>query len=457
MIQQVEIGDLYVPLLDWSLREPFVLFEGPRGTGKTRAILTALMCRALSMPKSRWLIARSTRTRLTDTVLATLEEQVFPAFGIPVPGGAGRNNRHDYVLPNGSVFLAQGLDDPQRTQSAEFAGMYVAEAVELPLIEQVTALAGSMRQHVPGLPFHQCIVDCNPGPPAHWLNQTAEEVPKNWRRVTEPAHWHRLLEHAKRPAPAGRWKRVITRHADNPHFFDVRRWEWTAAGRAYLETLGYLTGHLKRRWLDGEWVSAEGTVFPEFDEDKHVCPPFKIPDHWPIYVGWDPGYDHPTAILWLAISDNETVYVFDEIYEGGKSVAEHCKAVHARNAERTVLRYYGDPQHAFSKTAQSPKSIASQAKECGIAMSQWPRSTDKEAMVNRVRQRLIDGKLKVLSTCRNTIAEFQTWAYKRTAKGELPPGDDAYEDANNHAMDVICGLCSAGLKHARGGVTVVEG
>lgn len=49
-------------------------------------------------------------------------------------------------------------------------------------------------------------------------------------------------------------------------------------------------------------------------------------------------------------------------------------------------------------------------------------------------------KLQVFSTCPNTISEFQSWSYKRTAKGELPPGEDKFEDSNNHAMDVVKGI-----------------
>ncbi len=61
-------------------------------------------------------------------------------------------------------------------------------------------------------------------------------------------------------------------------------------------------------------------------------------------------------------------------------------------------------------------------------------------MVNAVRQRLSSDKLKVFRTCVNTIREFQSWSYKRTTSGELPPGEDKFEDKDNHAMDVIKGL-----------------
>jgi phage terminase large subunit len=213
--------------------------------------------------------------------------------------------------------------------------------------------------------------------------------------------------------------------------------------------------------LEGRWVAAEGTVFPEFDEARHTVEPFPIPADWPLFVGYDPGYDHPTAILWIAVGPTGRYFVVDEIYQGGRSVAEHAADVKKHNREkwagRTVHCYYGDPQHAFSITAQATKPISAQFKEAmGVGMSPWPRSQDVEAMVEGVRERLRQDRLQVFRTCENTIAEFQTWRYKRTAKGELPAGDDQYEDANNHAMDVIKGLVTMNLRYDRRGVRVID-
>jgi hypothetical protein len=451
---EVKIGRVYKPLARGLLRDKVVLCEGPRGTAKTRSELTIIMQRALAWPGSRWLLARSTRTRLSQSVLVTLEQQVFPSFGMAVPGGAGTANRVEYKLPNGSVLVPLGLDDQQRTQSAEFMGGLLAEAVEIPSMDDALALLGSMRQ-APVWPdsFHQVFVDCNPGPPGHWVNQIAEPVPKHFRRVNSPADYRRLLEHATRPAPKGFWKRIVTRHQDNPGYFDMQRWDWTDLGRTYLDTLGHLRGHLRRRWLDGDWVAAEGTVYPEFDEDRHVINPSRVIEKWPMVVGWDPGYDHPTAILWFAPGPDGTLYIVDEIYEGGKGVAQHCASIHHRNPGRTVRSYWGDPQHAFSETAQSPESIATQARKCGISMQPWPRTgSDEEAMVEAVRELLRTDQLKVFRTCSNTIFEFQSWSYKRTAKGEVPPGQDKFEDANNHAMDVVKGIVATKPRYGAAGM-----
>lgn len=450
----IEIGDSYLPLLDPAREERFIFFEGPRGTGKTRAILTCLMTYALANPGARILLCRSTRTRLSETVLTTLEEQVFPAFGMKVPGNATRQHRDSYPVGDGSMFIPMGLDDPQRSTSLEVAKIYCAEVIEIPLRIQIEALAGALRQ--PGMPQKACYLDANPGPPGHWVNHAAEPIDPSWRRVNCMADYQRLLDHANRPAPPGKWKRIVTRHQDNPGYFNAREWSWTPDGADYLKTLDVFTGHLRRRWLDGDWVAAEGTVYPEFDDQRHTVDPFNIPSDWPWWMGWDPGYDHPTAILWFTVSPNGTIYIADEIYRGGAAVSEHCASIHARNAGRTIRQVYGDPQHAFSRTAQSPKTIAAQARECGVKMSPWPRTSgNEETMVERVRELLRRDKLKVFRTCQATIGEFQSWSYARKASGERTDGEDKFEDKENDTMDVVKGVVATGaLKPKPGRMTV---
>jgi hypothetical protein len=72
---------------------------------------------------------------------------------------------------------------------------------------------------------------------------------------------------------------------------------------------------------------------------------------------------HPTAILWVAIAPNETIFIVDEIYKSGRSIQEHAREIKAKNSGRKVRLHYGDPQHMFSKTAQSPHTIADQLRE----------------------------------------------------------------------------------------------
>lgn len=437
-----------------------LLLEGRAGTGKTMGILAYLVQAAFMWPRSRILLCRATRTALTQSVLPTLEEEILGLGHPAVVGGPTRAYRESYQLGQSELVLGS-LDTPdERLFSTNWDLIYVAEAIETSLDSwELFGRAQRPRSSPDGAPWKQRIADCNPGPPSHWLNERATEVSPEIRRVKTAEEYDRL-QAFNGGAQGGRMRRLISVHQDNPQYWDWAAWDWTDDGRVMLEGLMSMSGHRRRRMLEGEWVAAEGSVFPEFDVDRHVMPAFAVPSSWPVTVWLDPGYDHPCAILWIAVGPAGRAYVVHESYRSGKGVPEHAQEIQRVNAKMgwSPRAYYADPQHAFSHTAQSPLSISQQFRKCGITFWPWPRSSNKQGMVEAVRRRLVDASLVVFAECRHTIAEFQSWSYKRTMKGEVPTGDDAYEDKNNHAMDAICGAVSQGLyfSGAGGGLRVVK-
>lgn len=443
-----EVRGAVATLLDCRDRE--ILIEGPGGTGKTTGILAAIHRDAWLYPNSRQLICRQTRVSMTESVLKTWEQAILGDNHPAYSGTASRANRHSYDFPNDSTVVVGGLDNPTRLFSTEWDRVYVAEAIEISL-DDWESLGRAMRNYK--MPFHQRVADTNPGAPGHWLNKRADAIPEQLRTVASRADYDRLQEFNNKKLER-RMRRLVSKHQDNPAYWNWPAWGWTKRGDEYVNgELASMSAHRRARLLEGRWVSAEGGVFPEFSETRHVVQPFNVPAHWPQFVGVDPGFDHPCAILWFTVSPNDTIYIIDELYRGGLSVAEHARDIHARNIGRTIRRYFGDPQHAFSQTAQATVTIAQQFAKCGISLAPWPRTgVSAEAMVDRVRRRLQGDQLKVFSTCDNTISEFQTWRYKRTAKGELPTGDDQFEDANNHAMDVVKGVVTAGISFDQKGI-----
>lgn len=58
--------------------------------------------------------------------------------------------------------------------------------------------------------------------------------------------------------------------------------------------------------------AGEGTAFPEFSAEIHVCKPFKIPAWWRRWRSNDPGYADPFCWHWFAVSDDGIVYIYRE-------------------------------------------------------------------------------------------------------------------------------------------------
>lgn len=430
-----------------------VLIEGRAGTGKSIGILSYLHDRARRYPGCRILICRKTRESCTDSVMVSFEEKVLGPTH-PMLAGAGRQNRHSYTYPNRSEIVVGGLDKPAKLFSTEWDIVYVNEGTEISA-GSWELFGRAMRNGK--MPYQQRIADCNPEAPGHWLNCRAAPCTDTIRNVENPADYRRLQEYNTGPQ-SGPMRRMVSVHQDNPHYFDLVGWKWLAPGQTYIAELDAMTGHRRERMRRGRWVAAEGIVFPEFDDD-HIVPGFAVPHDWPVYVGIDPGFDCPCAILWLTVAPNQTVFVMDELYRGGLSIAQHAQDIHARNHGRNIRRIYADPQHAFSRTAQSPKTIAGQFADCGINVGPWPRSTDKQAMVEAVRDKLRARKLFFFKNCVNTINEMQSWSYKRRASNpDSPlPGDDTYEQQNDHTIDCVCGLIAAKIDNAPGKLRVIVG
>lgn len=255
-----------------TCKDGMVLVEGPAGTGKTITILNKIVACLEKYPGCRWLIIRKTRISLNETVLATFEEKVLPQDS-PLLDGAERSNRTHYDWWNGSRVVVGGLDNPLRYYSGEYDGIYIPEALEVTR-DEAFSLLRALRSHA--MPYQQLIMDTNPGPRLHWLNVACD---------------------------AGEVTRIVTTHADNPFIT-----------REYLATLDRLTGTLRARLRDGEWVSAEGTVYDLRDE--HLGTALFQPDK-PTQLAVDPSNGSgPYAALVLQ-QVGPRVLIVGEFYQVG--------------------------------------------------------------------------------------------------------------------------------------------
>ena len=91
----------------------------------------------------------------------------------------------------------------------------------------------------------------------------------------------------------------------------------------YIEQLEALPPKLREAWLLGKWDVFEGQVFEEWRNDEehykdrlwtHVIDPFRIPDAWKIYRGFDWGYSKPFSVGWFAVDHDGRMYRIRELY-----------------------------------------------------------------------------------------------------------------------------------------------
>lgn len=141
----------------------------------------------------------------------------------------------------------------------------------------------------------------------------------------------------------------------------------TFLSEEYIENLIKSTppGVWYDRGILGQWVAAEGVVYPGFSRDKHVIDQFDIPVEWPRYVGIDWGFTNPLCVLWIAKSPDDILYVYDEHFMAGKLLEDHSEIILAREAQ-AVRRDEQDremrPRYVFRVSDHDTQDAAEFAK-----------------------------------------------------------------------------------------------
>lgn len=434
-----------------------VLTEGRAGGGKTAGHLWKIHSWCETYPKLRAAIVRETAIDVKKTILKTFEEFVLPENS-QLAQGQSRLHRTHYIYPDTKAFIGIfGLDEPADLFSSEWDIIYAAEGIQF-VREKIDLLSRSLRNFRG--PYHQLMIDLNPGPPGHWTNRASTPAGNDLRLMSDRSSYDRLQTWNDRPVDdeSNEFHRLISVHQDNPQFFDLDAWEWTENGRQYIRSLKDMSGYNRERMLNGVWAAAEGAVYPEFNEARHVIKPFEIPPEWPCELWEDPGYDHPTAILLFAIAPNGQKFIVAEYVRRGTTIKEDADFLTKEWSKYRIRRKWGAPQDMFSKNKfNSGEPIADQMAKFGHVFVPGPAAHNKAEMaaqVNLVRKELTsncatgDAMLQVFSTCPCTINGFQSWGFKRTTGGEMLGGDDAYEDLGDDEMDCVRGFVASNPTHA---------
>lgn len=412
-----------------SCRDIEVLSDGPAGTGKTVAALYKVHLLLTLYPGARALVARKTNTALAGSAIATYRDTILdPREGVRYFGG-NKVKPAAFEYPNGSDLIVNGLDKPDKVKSWEFDIAYINEATECN-VEDIEFVRSRLRRGK--LPYHQLIMDANPDAPTHWLNVRCNE---------------------------GVTTRLLSRHEDNPRYFDAKLNDWTSEGREYIEgVLGGLTGVRLARLRYGIWAAAEGTVYEgSWDRAKNVVKRFPIPDSWSRWMSLDFGYTHPFVAKWYAEDPDGRYYCYREIYMTKRLVEEHAKQVKALSrwgqpgGDPLPRAIYADHdaegREVFSKYTGLYTTAAHKAVSEGIqAMAARLRTAgDGKPRLMYFEDCLVERDPELVQkkhpTC--TIEEFDSYVWD--VRGGQKKGDVPMKEFD-HGMDSCRYLCAKDIR-----------
>ena len=198
----------------------------------------------------------------------------------------------------------------------------------------------------------------------------------------------------------------------------------------YIENLKReYTGVFYRRFILGDWVAAEGAIYPMFDLSKHVSDkPPKLHMHW---IAADIGHTNPTAFLRLAAGDDGRIWVIDEYYHmADKSGAKSPKQ-------------YARDMQTFALKGPSPDAVIIDPAAEGFILQL--REDAPSLRIKRADNTVLDGIQLVSSAidagvlmihprCKHLIDEIQGYAWDAKAQQR---GEDKPVKTNDHACDAL--------------------
>ena len=361
------------------------------GGGKSYALCAEALRLSLDYPGNAGVIARKEFKTLRRTTMVTFERLV--------PMELYTLDRTQWVatIKNGSKIYFTDCMEPDKFKSMEIGWFGIDEATEVPK-QAFEILTTRLRHRLPTgkCPRYTGFLASNPAP--GWVKE---------RFITK-----QLVDHKFIPALP----------SDNP----------------YLPT-GYVDGVREanegntdfiKAYLEGSWNVFAGQVYKDFARDKHVVDPFPIPKEYAHYIGVDVGGSNPWAIVFMAISPDGDVIVYDEIYEKEKSTEWFSEQIKNRVGQRSIRGYFIDPAAKqarldFEQRYHVRMQPARNDVKGGIAevKKYWP--------VNHFTGK---PKLVIFKHCVNLIWELEQYAWAKNADGSE---SDRPVKINDHACDAL--------------------
>ena len=367
------------------------LLSGSVRSGKTWISLVLWAFWVATMPKEKnYLMTAKSLTTLKRNVLDLLTELV------------GEKNfifsiAQKQALLFGRKIYLEGANDARAESKIRGMTLQGAYCDELTLYGEdfFTMMLSRLSE-----PNAKLFATTNPDSPMHWLN----------KQYIERRHKLSML--------------LMTFLIDDNTFLDPN----------YVEELKKeYVGVFYDRFIKGEWVLAEGRVYPGFSEIDNVTE--NIPKDGTYYISIDYGTLNPfSAGLWC-VSDGKAVRI-KEYYHSGRDTKRQLTD-EEYHAELEKLIQYTDSEGVLQEYEIDRVVIDPSAASFIACMRRHGKFRVKHAVntvidgIRNVTSMLNSKRLFVHSSCKDSIKEFKLYSWDDKAQ------EDKVIKENDHAMDDI--------------------
>lgn len=170
-------------------------------------------------------------------------------------------------------------------------------------------------------------------------------------------------------------------------------------------------------------IMGSGRVFDTPEDTFAILSPM-IPPHWPRLAGMDIGWDHPTAVVWMAWDrDTDVVYLYDAYKASETTIAVHAATIKGKGPWIPVAW----PHDALQHDKNSGETVAKQYRNEPYKVNMMPfKATHPpergklegtggysfEAGVMEIQERLRTGRLKVAKHLNDWFEEYRLYHRK---------------------------------------------
>lgn len=299
-----------------------VAFGGARGGGKSDGVIGDWASHEdLYHEHAIGLALRRERTQLI--------ELIERAKQILIPIGHKWHEQDKYFRgPNGGRLRFAYLEndsDADAYQGHGYTRIYIEEVGTFPAESPVAKLMATLRSGH-GVPC-QMKSTCNPGGPGH------QWVKARYRLDTNPGGMEIYRFEYINPFTKKKIEKtrvfIPSKVVDNKYL-----------GDDYVANLFQVgSENLVKAWLTGDWSVIEGAFFPEWSTEKHVIPPFQIPDSWTRFRSGDWGSARPFSIGWWAVVGDDYEHHYPQSAVGARDGSIGNGMAARRYPRGSLIRY----------------------------------------------------------------------------------------------------------------------
>lgn len=391
-IKKRVFNEVYFPYLR-TYEKRIEVYYGSAGSGKSVFVTQKLLYKYLNEPGRKCLVIRKVGNTLKDSVFA-LFKSILSQWHIYLDC---KINKTDMTieLPNGSVFLFKGLDDPERIKSISgIDDIWIEESTEIDEFDfdQLNLRLRSKKPH------NQIFLSFNPVSKTNWVFKRFFNAYDSSARTDIP-----------------NTTVLKTTYKDNkflPDDYIDSLLEMKKTNPAYY-----------RIYALGEFASLDKLIYTNWEEQSFDPDELRNDKNIKEIFGLDFGYNDPTVVVCSLVDEsNKTIYVYDEMGGPGMKNQDIYNMLIAHNiaGKRIVC------------DSAQPKDIEELRDDARFGCKRIVAADKgKDSIVTGIRM-CQEYKIIIHTKCKGIIGEFKDYSWKKDKS------TNEYVDVPNGGHDHYC-------------------